>query len=401
MRRFLSLASVWLSSVLILALAPILTSEAPSAAAVQSPCTSWLHIADISNWNTGTDYKALSTQVAGLYVEQGDGTWVSPVFASETAGAQAAGIPTGAYQFAEPSASPEQTAVGFVWTGGAAGTLPPVLDLEVSGGLSDAAVVDWAIRWINTVENLSHRVPTVYTGAGYGWAYDSRLRAYPLWIAAYPLGYQGVDNVCSIALPATAAWSGFSLWQYTSVGRPAGTTSDTDLSVVEPSWWSLYTGASGGAGGVIYGPGSIGPKVTQIQKIVGAPQTGTYDAATEAKVQTWQVALNVSPADGVWGPTTEQATNAFLALVAKLSKQTPIPASAKFGQHGANITTLRNALVAAHFKIVKPKTDWYGKRVVPAVQALKHVCKLKPYNGRKFGPAAINCLTFLLRLEGK
>ena len=62
------------------------------------------------------------------------------------------------------------------------------------------------------------------------------------------------------------------------------------------------------------GMGSKGPEVNALQKQLGVPETGVFDAATKAAVVKKQTELKVKP-DGAWGPTSQAA----MAAAAKAS----------------------------------------------------------------------------------
>lgn len=74
--------------------------------------------------------------------------------------------------------------------------------------------------------------------------------------------------------------------------------------------------------GSVFGPGSTGDKVRDIQKVVGVPQDGVYGPQTQAAVRQWQTNLNV-PADGVWGPLTEGATHDLFVFLNNLPAMAP------------------------------------------------------------------------------
>lgn len=67
--------------------------------------------------------------------------------------------------------------------------------------------------------------------------------------------------------------------------------------------------------GDIYGIGSTGDKVREIQRLVGVAQDGIYGPITANAVRVWQQNLQI-PADGIWGPRTQEATNQFFAWLA-------------------------------------------------------------------------------------
>jgi peptidoglycan hydrolase-like protein with peptidoglycan-binding domain len=74
--------------------------------------------------------------------------------------------------------------------------------------------------------------------------------------------------------------------------------------------------------GSVFGPGSTGDKVRDIQKVVGTPQDGVYGPQTQAAVFQWQTNLNV-PADGIWGPLTASATHDLFVFLNNLPAVSP------------------------------------------------------------------------------
>jgi len=72
----------------------------------------------------------------------------------------------------------------------------------------------------------------------------------------------------------------------------------------------------------VLGRGMKGPEVSALQKKLGIPETGTYDAATIAAVQALQKKLGVA-ADGAYGPGTKAAHDKMPQQAA-----TPAPANA-------------------------------------------------------------------------
>jgi peptidoglycan hydrolase-like protein with peptidoglycan-binding domain len=74
--------------------------------------------------------------------------------------------------------------------------------------------------------------------------------------------------------------------------------------------------------GSVFGPGSTGDKVREIQKIVGVTQDGIYGPRTTEAVRQWQSNLNI-PADGVWGPITAGATYDLFVFLNNLPAVAP------------------------------------------------------------------------------
>jgi GH25 family lysozyme M1 (1,4-beta-N-acetylmuramidase) len=157
------------------------------------------------------------------------GTYTNPYFDADWAAVHDAGLYRGAYHFARPSAAlGDATAeaerfLAAIGTINQPGDLPPVLDLEDSGGLSPAELTAWTRTFLTTVEAATGRTPIIYTYSGF-WATamggSTGFTRYPLWIAGYGL-----------TAPSIGGWTGWTFWQFTSTGTVSGipTTGNTDV----------------------------------------------------------------------------------------------------------------------------------------------------------------------------
>jgi GH25 family lysozyme M1 (1,4-beta-N-acetylmuramidase) len=198
---------------------------------------------DVSSWNhpngAGIDWNAVRN--AGhtfAFVKADEGPrstggsyYINPYFKGDWGAAGAAGLYRGAYHFARPKL-PLSTAVAdarhFVSvTGTMRGSrdLPPVLDLEATGGLSAGNIVAWAKSWLHEVERLTGRRPIVYMGY-YFWqdalARTNELSAWRLWLPWYTNAPQP-GNV-------PAPWGTWTFWQYTETGRVPGIVGNVDIN---------------------------------------------------------------------------------------------------------------------------------------------------------------------------
>jgi GH25 family lysozyme M1 (1,4-beta-N-acetylmuramidase) len=210
---------------------PILLVAAPSSAAAKAPkgpdVSSYQHPNGAAiNW---TKVGKSGQRFAIVKATEGT-TYVNPYFAKDYAAAGKAGLVRGSYHFARPAKPIVSTAqaqakafAAEVGTVTSAKTLPPALDLEVTGGLSSTQLVTWAQTFLLEMRQLTGRTPMLYTYP-YFWDNDvndpSAFKRFPLWMASYG---------------STAPTA--SLWQYTSSGRVKGIPDITDLS--------KYVGSSG------------------------------------------------------------------------------------------------------------------------------------------------------------
>jgi GH25 family lysozyme M1 (1,4-beta-N-acetylmuramidase) len=201
-------------------------SSAFSARAVNGRAVSGIQGVDVSHWQGSIDWqKVANAGFRFVFAKATDGrSYVDPTFATNLAGASRAGVLVGAYHFARPDDSTNDARIEadhFVDASGiGAGNLRPVLDIEVSGGLTPAEITRWALTWLARVRARLGVTPMVYTSP-YGWQTrfgDTTAVAdagYPLWIAHW--------NVSSPTLPAKG-WSGdgWTFWQYSNCGDVPG-----------------------------------------------------------------------------------------------------------------------------------------------------------------------------------
>jgi lysozyme len=116
--------------------------------------------------------------------------FIDPKFAANWPASKKAGLVRGTYQFFEPAQDPiKQADLMFAEVqkagGFQAGDLPPVLDVEVTGGLTPAQIQASMTKWLNYVEAKIGRKPIIYTAAFMSSNVGTGFKAYPLWVANY------------------------------------------------------------------------------------------------------------------------------------------------------------------------------------------------------------------------
>ncbi len=159
-------------------------------------------------------------------------TYADPTYATNHAGARAAGLATAAYHFAAPLAAPGDAILQADWFVQTAALLPgdlvPALDVERTGGLSPAALQAWVGAWLDEVYAKLGVRPMIYTSPTF-WTNsmgDTTMFADQgyavLWIAHW--------FITSPTVPAND-WSGrgWTFWQYSDCGAVAGITGCVDL----------------------------------------------------------------------------------------------------------------------------------------------------------------------------
>ena len=216
--------------------------------------------------------------------------FVDPMYAFNKSGAEAAGLLFGAYHFAQPDDGPNDPILEADHFVDHAllepGNLRPVLDIERTGGLSQAEVTEWILRWLDRVtERLGVR-PIIYTSP-HGW--DVRTGDTTAVAAAgYTTLWVAHWGVSSPRLPADD-WNGngWTFWQYTSDGSVPGIVGRVDLD------WYV-----GGSFDPVTIPGSdtTPPSATfTLPPESGDPVTVTFDERVR----------NVTPENTfIWTPST-------------------------------------------------------------------------------------------------
>ena len=285
-------------------------------------------------------------------------SYTNPSFARDFATLANLGMMRGAYHFASPSggtdaqiiASATSQATYFLSAVGPLnhpGDLPPVLDLEQSGGLKPDKLALWTQTWLSRVQQGTGRRPMIYAGS-YFWATamagSRAFSGYPLWTAGYfvnqPTPFGG--------------WTSWTFWQYTDQATLPGFSAPVDMSmfngttadlarlannaadpgatwIAAPSPWALMTPAALSAALVqYYGtplgngvPGQPVKAVRAVQQLLKVTNDGDFGPHTQAALMAWQTARQV-PHTGV----VDLATwNALLTAVgAPVPAPKPVPA---------------------------------------------------------------------------
>ncbi|GAA1875813.1 glycoside hydrolase family 25 protein [Lapillicoccus jejuensis] len=204
----------------------LVTGASGAAAAIYGPdVSSYQHP---SGYSIGWSSAKASGKATFGFVKATEGTgYRNPWFSTDFASMASNGIMRGAYHFANPAQSASAQASYFVSVVGRldrVGDLPPVLDLETTGGLSPTSLVAWTQTWLQTVRNLTGRTPMIYTGPYFWQSAMGNSRAftgYPLWIASY--------GVSSPQVPG--GWPTWTFWQYTSSASLSGVSGAVDMNV--------------------------------------------------------------------------------------------------------------------------------------------------------------------------
>ena len=202
---------------------------------------------DVSYYETSIDWtRAKAAGIAFSFIRVSDGTTtIDTKFAQYWAGAKSAGVLRGAYQFFRPDQDATAQANLLLSKMGTLqpGDLPPVLDVEVSGGMTKAQVAAGVHTWINRVTAATGVTPIVYTGL-YTWpdlTGSTNVTTSPLWVAQYTSA--GCPNI-------PAPWTKWMFWQHSATGSVDGVAaSGVDLNVFNGTLAELSAYAAGSTGG--------------------------------------------------------------------------------------------------------------------------------------------------------
>lgn len=237
---------------------------------------------DVSDFQGRVDWQTVAKSgVVFAFAKATEGaTFVADTFATNWAGMKTAGLVRGAYHFFRPTKDPIAQANLFLRTAKTAiGDLPPVLDVEVSDGVSASELNRRVAQWLKVVETATKRQAIIYTSLGFweaGLNNSDAFRGHPLWIAQY--------GVNAPELPGN--WSQWTFWQYSDTGRVAGVAGGVDVNRFNGPLASLRDFAQGY---LWLAQGNRGPAV----------------AALQQKLR--RKGFNPGAVDGVFGPGTRAA----------------------------------------------------------------------------------------------
>jgi lysozyme len=191
---------------------------------------------DVSGWQhpygADIDWEAVRWDAGSfVFIKATEGTWfVNPYFEDDWDDSRSVGMVRGAYHYARPSTRPGSAAeqarhfANIVGDLRGRGELPPVLDLEVTGGLTPAELVQWTRTWLRTVRQLTGRRPIIYTYPAFWRTAMGDTRAFAdkhrLWIA---------DWSAETAPRLVGGWDDWTFWQHSSRGSVSGISARVDL----------------------------------------------------------------------------------------------------------------------------------------------------------------------------
>ena len=178
---------------------------------------------DISHYQGAVNWAKVTQNIEFVFIKATEGgTYIDPKFMANWAGAQTVGLPVGAYHFFDPGQDAGLQAKHFCElldrvTGR---RLPPMLDVETTGDVSQAMLTLRIQTWLSAVEKHTGQKPLLYTYSSFATVQRlaKKFSAYKLWIAQY-----------GATTPNLCGWPSWEFWQYSSKGKVPGITGNVDL----------------------------------------------------------------------------------------------------------------------------------------------------------------------------
>lgn len=198
---------------------------------------------DVSHWQGIINWPLVAVQCPFAFCKATEGEgWRDPLFAHNWRGMRAARIIRGCYHFARVShmgtkATLVRDAQGeadwFIKVVGSdrEGSLPPVLKMEWdkrARKTSTESLLEWALAWLERVEDKMGVLPMVYTDRNY-WRWrlgrSTTLFRYPLWLVQYKRKGEGPKY----PIPG---WT-WEFWQYSNKKRVQGVQTLCDVNAFQ------------------------------------------------------------------------------------------------------------------------------------------------------------------------
>ena len=197
---------------------------------------------DVSVWQGAINWQSVKNSGITFGIARVSyGTSLDSWFDDNWNGMKSVGLVRGAYQFFLPQQDPIAQADVMINAMGqlGSGDLPPVVDVEDTGGQSKATIAAKLKQWCQHIEGATGKKPIIYTGK-YFWqdnvaSFD--FGEYPLWIPNYSFSCPNLpDNY----------WSDWVMFQYSSTGSVPGVSGDVDRDKFNGSLADLQAYANGG-----------------------------------------------------------------------------------------------------------------------------------------------------------
>jgi len=188
-----------------------------------------IHGIDVSRYQSDVDWQKVAAQdISFAFIKASEGeTITDSFFCKNWYELKEAGIKRGAYHFFRPKTPVLSQAQNFMTNLNLEkGDLPPVLDVEVTDGVSSEDLVKRVKEWLVYVETHYQIRPIIYTNLKFynkHFADHLSLSEYPVWIARY-------NQLFTPLLANDVDWK---FWQYGNRGRLEGIKGNVDFNVFD------------------------------------------------------------------------------------------------------------------------------------------------------------------------
>lgn len=234
---------------------------------------------DVASYQGSPNWQQVASKVQFAYIKSGQGTGTSyPSLDSQWQGANAAGLTTGLYWYADPSQTAQANAAAFAAQinrlGAIEGHLPPCLDIETGSG----SLSSWVQQFISALRADTGCVRVmIYASASFfrnqvtEAGLDSNVA---LWIA----DWSSPPGSPSYMSPRVA------LHQYADNGQVTGINGAVDLDLAIWPLSTIVPGATGGTTPVttpsgnnsVFTPAEEGALLAIYQQLSGSPTVGQW-----------------------------------------------------------------------------------------------------------------------------
>jgi len=212
------------------------SAPAPTATPAPAPTPKVAEGIDVSHWQNAIDWTMVAASGKRFaFIKASESTdFVDPLFVQNRAQARAAGLYVGAYHFAQPSTTAGDAvaeADHFIDTAAPSrGDLLPVLDLERTGSLSQAALTAWVQAYMGRILERTGVHAVIYVSPNFWKNYMGDTT----WFALNGYDILWVAHWTSASMPTVPGgnWGGdgWTFWQYSSDGVVPGITGRVDLN---------------------------------------------------------------------------------------------------------------------------------------------------------------------------
>ena len=218
-KRVICRAALYLTSLII----PCAANAQSQYTECEDTCTH-VHGIDISHYQGEVFWETIcnNTKMAYVYIKATEGeTRIDPKYEQNVLTAHRYGLKVGSYHFYRPTINQEyQVANFYAQCKPSEQDLIPMIDVEVTGGLSTEALCDSLFKFLEMIEQVYRQRPLIYAGANfYNKHLKGKLDRYLIMIAQY-----------SDREPVLADGRDVTMWQYTGKGPLHGVNGYVDKS---------------------------------------------------------------------------------------------------------------------------------------------------------------------------